>query len=231
MKAVNILFKCVILLGLIYSYSFADTLYLKNGRSINGVIKKENTESIELEIGGGSVKFLKKEVVRISKTSPEETALLRKKWQEDKLMLNLKLAMQKIEEEAKPRKASFYHDSKGMIVNVNINNKVDAKMVLDTGASITVLTRSLAKKIGINIERLKPDLLVQVADGRSIYAALIILDKVKVENSEARNVEAAVLLEEKGEFGFGDGLLGMSFLKQFNFKIDLKDKKLILEKL
>jgi len=118
-----------------------------------------------------------------------------------------------------------------MTVAVRLNNKVDTTMVLDTGASLILLTRDVAEKLGYNLDRLRPNMKVQVADGRTVDAARIILDSVKVENSEAERVEASVLMEEKGNFGFEDGLLGMSFLKRFNFKIDLKEKKLILEKL
>jgi clan AA aspartic protease (TIGR02281 family) len=102
---------------------------------------------------------------------------------------------------------------------------------LDTGASLVMLSKDVAKKIGINLDKVKPDMKVIMADGRQANAKQIILDSIRVENVEAEKVEAAVLLDQTGELGFGDGLLGMSFLKKFNFKIDQKDKKLILEKL
>ena len=133
MNKVKILSNCILFFSLIYSYSFADTLYLKNGSSINGIIKKEDDLNIELEIGGGSVKFSKKEIAKVSKTNSEDSALLRKKWKKDKFELEQRLILQKIEEEGKPRKVSFYHDAKGMNVGVTINDKVEARMILDTG--------------------------------------------------------------------------------------------------
>jgi len=91
--------------------------------------------------------------------------------------------------------------------------------------------RNIAEELGINLDNIKPDMKATVADGRQVDAKRIVLENVKVENVEADNVEAAVLLGEEGGVDIGDGLLGMSFLSKFNFKIDNKDKKLILEKL
>ena len=223
---------CLFGLLVFFVYSaYADTLRLKNGRSIEGIIKKEDTESIQLEISAGTVSFLKSEIADIIRSSGGEAEFMRNRWISNKAELDSKLARQRMEEESTPRKASFSHDAKGMSIGVKLNNKVETTMVLDTGASLVLLTRDTAKKLGINLERLKPNMRVQVADGRSIEAARITLDSVIVENSEAKNVEASVLMDGKGDFGFGDGLLGMSFLKNFSFKIDLKEKKLILEKL
>jgi len=51
-----------------------------------------------------------------------------------------------------------------------------------------------------------------------------------VQGVEAKGV-GAVVLPEGAAFTRGeDGLLGMSFLRKFNFKIDHTTKKLILEK-
>ena len=60
---------------------------------------------------------------------------------------------------------------------------------------------------------------------------MVILGSVGVQDSEVENIEAAILPEEDSASIPEDGLLGMSFLKKFNFKIDQKNDKLILEKL
>ena len=44
------------------SQASADTLFLKNGRSIDGLIKKEDVDNVELEISFGSMKFSKKQI-------------------------------------------------------------------------------------------------------------------------------------------------------------------------
>jgi clan AA aspartic protease (TIGR02281 family) len=112
-----------------------------------------------------------------------------------------------------------------------LNGKVDAKMVLDTGSSLVMITKNVALKLGINLSAAtKPDLKAQVADGRQVNAKRIILGTMEVQGVVAKNVEAVVLLDDTGSLGFGDGLLGMSFLNRFNFKVDQKAKKLILER-
>ena len=112
-----------------------------------------------------------------------------------------------------------------------MNNKVQAALVLDTGASVILLRKEVALKLGINLENVKPDSNIIVADGRKVNAKYITLDSVKVENVEAVKVDAAIILDEIGDIGFQDGLLGMSFLQRFNFKVDQRDKRLILERL
>lgn len=214
-----------------YTLVYADTLYLLNGRSIEGLIKSEDQDSIELEVGAGIVKFKKSEIGRIDKSSLEESELLRQKWERQKIETEKKILKQQLEEERKPKKVEFLQDSQSIILRVRLNKKVEASLVLDTGASLVVLRRKIAEKLGINLDGIKPDAKMTLADGRQINAKHIILESVEVEGVEARNVEATIMLDDSGNLNFGDGLLGMSFLKRFNFKVDHKDKKLILEKL
>ena len=214
-----------------YATLNADTVYLKNGRSIEGIIKNEDNEIIELGVYGGSVKFSKSEIEKIEKGSPEDENILRKNWEKQKIENQNKILRQQLEEERKPKKVEFSQDTQNIILNVTLNKKVEASLVLDTGASHVMLRKNIAEKLGIDLDRVKPDTIVQLADGRRVNAKRIILESIKVENVEADNVEVSILLDDVGGSGVNDGLLGMSFLKRFNFKVDYKDKKLILEKL
>ncbi len=215
-----------------FSLSYADTLQLKNGRSMEGIIKREDSQSIELEVGVGcSVKFLKSEINSISRSSPQDSLALRAKWEKEKLAGEKQMIEEGLAEERKPRTVDFSRGSQGILLNVKLDDKIEARMVLDTGASIMLITRNVAGKLGINLNGLQPDMTMQTADGRKISAKHIVIGKVEVQGAQARNVDAAILLSEAGDMGFGDGLLGMSFLKHFNFRVDQKEKKLILEKL
>ena len=215
-----------------FSFSYADTLQLKNGRSMEGIIKREDSQSIELEVGVGcSVKFLKSEVSSISRSSPQDSLALRAKWKKDKSASEERMAQERLAEERKPRAIDFSRGIQGIVLDVILDDKVEAKMVLDTGSSIMLITRNLADKLRVNLDTAQPDMTVQVADGRKVGAKRVVIGKVEVQGVQARNVDAAVLLSEAGDMGFGDGLLGMSFLKHFNFRVDQKEKKLILEKL
>ena len=209
----------------------ADTLYLKNGRRIEGLIKSEDDDSVELEISSGTVKFNKSDIEKIERTAPGESDTIRQQLEKERQEARQRYEQQSQKEKSRPREVEFSRDALGITVRAILDKKVEATLVLDTGASLVMLTRSVAQKLGLNLERVRPDMQLQMADGRKVKGKRIILGSVKVQNVEATNVEAAVLLEEAGNIGFGDGLLGMSFLRQFNFKIDQKEKKLILEKL
>ncbi len=89
----------------------------------------------------------------------------------------------------------------------------------------------IRKKSGIKINKKTTQVRLQVADGRKVDAHFVILDSLSVKGTEVNKVEAAVLPEEVNDVNFGDGLLGMSFLKRFNFKVDQKNNALILEKI
>ena len=220
-------------LAVFFNLTYADTVYLKNGHSVEGIVKNDQGNTVELEVGvASSVAFLKNEIEKIVKSSAADSALLRQKWEERKQEADEKIAKLQVEEENKPNAVSFSHDLQGLVVNVTLNDQVTAKMVLDTGSSLVMITKNIALKLGIDLSAAtKPDMKVQVADGREVNVKRIILETMEVQGVAAKKVEAAVLLDDAGVLGFGDGLLGMSFLKRFNFKVDQKEKKLILEKL
>lgn len=117
-------------------------------------------------------------------------------------------------------------------VTTLLNNKVKANLVLDTGASLILLSRKIAKGLGVDaVGKNTIPIELIMADGRREKGQMVILESVKVQGAEANNVEAAILPDRESIMMDGDGLLGMSFLKKFSFKIDHKNGKLILEKL
>jgi clan AA aspartic protease (TIGR02281 family) len=213
------------------SLGYGDIIYLKNGRHIEGIIKNEDKENVELEVNAGSVKFKRSEIERIEHSRAPEEQGLRQRWNEERVQTQARIEQQRKTEESRPKSVEFSGDARSIIVRATLNNRVEASLVLDTGASLIMLRKSVARELGINPERLKPDMQVTLADGRKVEAKHIVLDSVKVEKSEAKNVEATVILEEGPGLGSYDGLLGMSFLGKFNFKIDHKEKKIVLEKL
>ncbi len=225
-------FASLFLTAIFFTLSYADTVYLKNGHNIEGIVKSDNGSTVELEVGvASSVTFFKGEIEKIIKSSEADYSDLRKKWEEHRLEVSEKIAKLQEEEEKKPSSVSFSRDLQGIVVSVVLDDKVVAKMVLDTGSSLVMITKNIASQLGIDLSDAKPDLKAQVADGRSVNVKRIIIESMKVQGVVAEKVEAAVLLDDIGGAGFGDGLLGMSFLKRFNFKVDQKEKKLTLEKL
>ncbi len=212
--------------------ALADTIYLKNGRSIEGLVKKEDADFVELEISFGSMKFSRKQIERITSSSPDEAAAIRKEWAEEKIRAQVRAREAELRREYEPKQINMDKQSGHVVVTTLLNNKVKANLVLDTGASLILLSRKVAANLGagVNGKEGTPIELI-MADGRRENAKMIILDSVKVQDSEVRDVEAAILPDKESATMPEDGLLGMSFLKKFNFKIDQKNDKLILEKL
>lgn len=212
----------------------ADILYLKNGRSLEGLIKEEGENFVELEVYGGTVKLGRGEIEKIERSTPEGNRDVLLEWErkkiKDKEMFLKRQLEERRKEEYAPKKLDFAQKSGHITLNAKLNKKIDALLILDTGASLVVLSRDMGKKLGLNLDRLEPDVKLILPDGRQLEAKHIVLESLRVENVEAENVDAAVMLEKASKLDFGDGLLGMSFLKRFNFKVDQKENKLILEK-
>ena len=108
-------------------------------------------------------------------------------------------------------------------IAVSVNDAPPVEMILDSGADLILLPKSVADRLGVRAEEDDPRVLMGVADGRTIPGRLVRLSKVRVGKFEVSNVEAAVLDVEGGEV---EPLLGMSFLNNFQFKISAGDNKL-----
>jgi clan AA aspartic protease (TIGR02281 family) len=115
-----------------------------------------------------------------------------------------------------------------IIVDAVLENSVTARLMVDTGASIIVISADMARRLGIEYGSIQKQIEIIVADGRTVQAKPIILQSVKVGDAEVKNVQAAIL--EKEGVGGADGLLGMSFLSHFIMKVDSATNKLILER-
>jgi len=66
----------------------------------------------------------------------------------------------------------------------------------------------------------------RVADGREVTIYGIVLDEIRIGRASVYDSEAIVL--PGVDVGGYDGVLGMSFLSHFTFKIDHDEGKLIL---
>lgn len=220
----------------IFLFSFilclnADTLYLKNGRSIEGLIKAEDEQGVDLDVGFGTVRFSRGQIERIERVSSGEADSIRQKWEEKKRKALDKEKEEQLKKELEPKQIDVQQQSGHVVVEVLINKKIKASLILDTGATYMVLTHAMAQKIDLDIdERIGKDIEMVLADGRKAKAKYMILDTVSAQGVEAKNVAAAVLPSDVADAKFKDGLLGMSFLKNFVFKVDQKNNKLVLEK-
>ena len=252
-KMMPVLFAAVLCAALL---AHADTVSLKNGGSVTGIIEKEDENSVEVNVGFGTVTFKKVEIKYIERSSAEESRKLSRIWEGKRR--ELKSKVKEFEEARDKRFKGAYENwmedekakkigegrvtkqidivrepgGKGIIVEVLLNNSVKVSLVLDTGASIIALSRKAGEDLGMDLSDTKKDVMeMRLADGSITMAKAIILDSVKIQDVEVKNVMAAIMLDQVRTIGVTEGLLGMSFLSKFNLKTDLKNMKMSLEKI
>jgi clan AA aspartic protease (TIGR02281 family) len=222
----------VFLLALsITGLSWADTVYLKNGRLMKGVITKEKEEYVELDIGIGAVKFYRNQIDRVVYSSESDKKALEQSWESESLKKKVELAQQdkRTDDFRKEIKTNRLGDH--LLVNVLLNGNTKANLLVDTGASNVILSLQKAQELGLGIKKEdKADAKMKLADGTEAEVKLCDLKSVNVDGVEVENVHAAVLLNE-GFFKEFDGLLGMTYLKSFKFQINLEQNLLILQNL
>ena len=113
-----------------------------------------------------------------------------------------------------------------LTVSAKINGFLPALFVVDTGATYTTISREAALKLKINIASNLPTLSLQTANGKT-EAPLIKLKSINVGSVALNDVMAIIL-----DIGPGiTGLLGLSFLNEFNYSVNPVDNKLILKPL
>ena len=110
-------------------------------------------------------------------------------------------------------------DQPVMTAPVRINGRFAGNFIVDTGATLVVLSRATAERLGVDLNR-APSLLAQTANGVGRGSA-IMLDRVEVQGARTERV-TAVAVDGLGKL---DGLLGMSFLSRF----DLHRSRNVLE--
>jgi aspartyl protease family protein len=117
--------------------------------------------------------------------------------------------------------------SKVFSLSVTISGEQTVEMMLDTGASMISLPASTAKELGVEVPPNAPDVVLKLANNTTIMAKLITIPLVRVGSFEVENVQA-VVLNTSGQDAVA--LLGMSFLENFNYKVDNDEKTLTLLK-
>ena len=231
----------------------ADTIYFKNGGTIEGIIKSEDAATVEMAIGFGTITCAKQEISKIDRSTMDEKNAISEKW--EKKRGELKVSEADFERERQKRFAEYDKwtreeaeriakeasggktvdlrrdlDTHSILVDAFINDRTKVTLVLDTGASIVVLTRKVGEDLGIDLSDTNNNIAtLQLAGEHKVLAKMVILKSVRINDIEVKDVMAGILLDGGG-IGLKDGLLGMTFLSKFNLKIDLKNMKMELEK-
>jgi clan AA aspartic protease (TIGR02281 family) len=102
-----------------------------------------------------------------------------------------------------------------IIVEALLNRQVSVPLMLDTGASYTVLTKQTAHDLGIiSLARLPKHSFL--TPGGPIQSPVTTLKSIRVGTVEAQNV--AVAIDAEGHLPLG--LLGMTFMRHFKVTVD-----------
>ena len=105
--------------------------------------------------------------------------------------------------------------ARAIIVEALMNQRVTVPLLLDTGATYTVLTRQAAHALGITDLARLPTQRFLTGNG-PVQRPVTTLQSVRIGTVEARAVEVAIDVE--GHLPLG--LLGMSFLRHFKVTVD-----------
>ncbi|MEM6778976.1 MAG: retropepsin-like aspartic protease [Planctomycetota bacterium] len=130
-----------------------------------------------------------------------------------------------IEREVFRREIALDVQSNGsMMVTVSINQK-PIRMIIDTGATVMVLPNSSVAELELEVPADAPLRRVILANGQPIAARQMRLPSVRIGEFEAKDVAAVILGPEATN---ADPLLGMSYLKRFEFELDAPNRELKL---
>ena len=113
-----------------------------------------------------------------------------------------------------------------LIVEASINQRVTGRFLLDTGASVCVVSKDTADEAGLSGRKDGQKIQMTTASGARVEATLGEARRIDVGNMVARDVPVAVA---PIPFPGLSGVIGLSFLRNFKYSIDHQRGVLQLE--
>jgi hypothetical protein len=113
-------------------------------------------------------------------------------------------------------------------VKATLNQKEDATLLLDTGASITMITPGAAELLGISPKKDAPKGTITLVGEKTIEAPFVSLSKIKVGDAVVNNLRVGVYSVFPNK-PLVDGILGADFLRHFTVTVDHNIRQLRLE--
>jgi clan AA aspartic protease (TIGR02281 family) len=133
----------------------------------------------------------------------------------------------KLAERAKASTVSIRQLYSAFLVPVKING-ISATLVLDTGATQTLVKPELAARAGLDVTSGAPMVRGNVVGGRRLAMPLVRARSVSVGDANVEDLDVGVYDALPGRPEV-DGLLGTTFLQHFRFTVDRKNLLLTLE--
>jgi predicted aspartyl protease len=115
------------------------------------------------------------------------------------------------------------------LVSVQANGRDEAALfILDTGASLTILTPLYATRLGLTVPERATHMELTGIGGHKISVPLVTLRRLAVGQAVAENFTVGVY-NALPDAPTVDGILGLDFLRRFKFTIDTAANVLRLE--
>jgi len=111
-----------------------------------------------------------------------------------------------------------------LLTQVLFNNRAQGRLLLDTGASLTVITPALLQDLGLDYNHPQRKGWFNTANG-VVEAPIFLIDRVSIGSQTVDQLEVAVMALDNQHI---NGLLGMNFLQHFQFSIDHQNNVLYL---
>ncbi len=115
-----------------------------------------------------------------------------------------------------------------LIVTTRVNGSRDAHLILDTGASHTILSPDVAHDLGLLGDPASHLVTLNTAGG-PVQAEMVRVESIRIAEAEVQNSLAAIYALPDSPPGI-DGLLGLTFLRQFQVTLDTAKGLLYLRK-
>lgn len=113
----------------------------------------------------------------------------------------------------------------GWVATVVLNGRERARFLVDTGASISVITPEMAERLGVRPVRGAPPMRLQTANG-PISAPVVSVPSLRLGDIEGHDTPAVI-----HDFGFGlDGILGNTFLARYTITLDADRGVLVMRR-
>ena len=117
-------------------------------------------------------------------------------------------------------------------VKGTINGKGPFNFIFDTGASMTVIEKQTAEKLGLSDKALAAR--NALGAGGALVATTLTVESIKVDNVEARDIQVGVLdlsnVSKCGCIGDFGGLIGYNFVKGYRVLIDYPKQEIFFKK-